>query len=450
MSEQTKSFASGEGKVKFINVNWVESQDGDLVVVNRNGKLVILDEDGREVERHQLTYGSHLHVREGDKVERGAELVEWDPYTSAILTEIAGTVEFVDIIEGENLREETDPVTGLTQRIIVDAITAERRSPAIIVRKGKQEKSYPLPTGSHLIVAEGDKVHPGDTLVKIPRETTKTQDITGGLPRVVELFEARTPKEPAMIAEIDGVVRIADASKGMRKIIVEDDSGETRDYTVPRSVHINVQEGEVVQAGDALIDGAVNPHDILQVKGEKALQEYLVAKTQEVYRSQGVTINDKHIEVIVNQMMRSMKIEQVGDTNFLVDEQVSRRRFREENERVVAAGGEPAVGRPLLLGLTKASLSTDSFFSAASFQETTRVLTEASINGAVDHLRGLKENVIVGRLIPAGTGMAHYHDHHMADEVPVEDEFEDDLFRDLGDEDIRALPTEVADTEGSA
>ncbi len=447
VSEQTHHTALSDGKVHFINVKTVESKDGDLVVVNRNGKLVIQDNDGRELERYQLTYGSHLHVGDGAKVERGADLVEWDPYTSAVLTEIAGKVEFVDIIEGENLREETDPVTGLTQRIIVDAITAERRSPAIVVKKGSQEKSYALPTGSHLIVSDGDKVHPGDTLVKIPRETTKTQDITGGLPRVVELFEARTPKEPAMISEITGSVSIADAAKGMRKIIVESESGDTREYTVPRSVHINVQEGEEVHAGDALIDGAVNPHDILQVQGETELQEYLVAKTQEVYRSQGVTINDKHIEVIVRQMMRSMKIEEVGDTNFLVDEQVSRFRFKEENERVMAAGGSPAVGRPLLLGITKASLSTESFISAASFQETTRVLTEASINGSIDYLRGLKENVIVGRLIPAGTGMEHYHDFHMVDEIPTEDEFEDEFFLDLGDEDIRALPAEFADRE---
>ncbi len=449
VSEQTKNFASGDGTVKFINVNYVESKDGDLVVVNRNGKLVIQNEAGRELERHQLTYGSHLNVREGDQVERGAKLVEWDPYTSAVLTEIAGTIEFVDIVEGENLREETDPVTGLSQRIIVDAITAERRSPAIVVKKGSQERNYSLPTGSHLVVFEGNKVHPGDTLVKIPRETAKTQDITGGLPRVVELFEARTPKEPAMISEIDGSVRIAEATKGMRKIVVESESGQTREYTVPRSVHINVQEGELVQAGDALIDGAINPHDILQVQGEKALQEYLVAKTQEVYRSQGVTINDKHIEVIVKQMMRSIKIEEVGDTNFLVDEQVSRWRFREENDRVIAAGGAPAVGRPLLLGITKASLSTDSFISAASFQETTRVLTEAAINGSVDYLRGLKENVIVGRLIPAGTGMAPYHDYHMADDVPVEDEFGDNLFLELEDENIRTLPKKVVDQEGA-
>ena len=298
------------------------------------------------------------------------------------------------------------------------------------------------------MVTDGQQVFPGDTLVKIPRETTKTKDITGGLPRVVELFEARSPKEPAIITEIDGVVRLGEIHKGMRKVVVESDAGDAREYLVPRSIHINVQDGERVAAGDPLIDGSINPHDILQVLGEKELQRYLVDKIQEVYRSQSVQINDKHCEVIVRQMMRSVKIEEVGDTDFLVDEQVDRFRFHEENERVVAAGGRPAVGRPLLLGITKASLSTDSFISAASFQETTRVLTEAAINGAVDHLRGLKENVIVGRLIPAGTGMGFYHDFHMeAEEIPVEAEEEQELFFDFGEEEIRTLPQEVMEGE---
>jgi DNA-directed RNA polymerase subunit beta' len=298
------------------------------------------------------------------------------------------------------------------------------------------------------VVQDKQKVSPGETLVKIPRETTKTKDITGGLPRVVELFEARTPKEPAIITEISGTVRLGDVHKGMRKVVVESDAGENREYAVPRSIHVNVQEGERVEAGDPLIDGPINPHDILQVMGEKELQRYLVDKIQEVYRSQSVQINDKHIEVIVRQMMRSVKIEEVGDTEFLVDEQVDRWRFQEENERVIAAGGEPAIGRPLLLGITKASLSTDSFISAASFQETTRVLTEASISGKIDYLRGLKENVIVGRLIPAGTGMDFYHQFHMEEEeYEVVPEEEEELFFDFSDEDIRALPQEALESE---
>jgi DNA-directed RNA polymerase subunit beta' len=259
-----------------------------------------------------------------------------------------------------------------------------------------------------MMVGDREDVFPGQILAKIPRETTKTKDITGGLPRVVELFEARKPKDPAVITEVDGIVRYGGISKGMRKITVEAESGEAREYSVPRGVHINVQEGERVRAGEPLMDGPINPHDILNVLGENELQNYLVNEIQEVYRLQGVNINDKHIEVIVRQMMRWVKIEDVGDTQFLIDETVDKFRFAEENEKIIARGGRPATGRPLLLGITKASLSTDSFISAASFQETTRVLTEASISGRVDYLRGLKENVIMGRLIPAGTGLEHH------------------------------------------
>ncbi len=450
VSEQSKHTSKNPGSVKFLNVNTVESKAGDLVVINRNGKLVLVDGKGRELERYALTYGSRLLVHEGDLVEPGKELVEWDPFTYAILTEVGGKVEFIDIVEGENVREETDRVTGLSQKIIVEASQNEKRVPALLIKGGKgKERRYLLPSGSHLMVSDGTRVYPGDTLVKIPRETTKTKDITGGLPRVVELFEARSPKEPAIITEIDGVVRLGEVQKGMRKVIVESDAGEAREYLVPRSIHINVQEGERVAAGDPLIDGPINPHDVLLVLGEKELQRYLVDKIQEVYRSQSVQINDKHIEVIVRQMMRSVKIEEVGDTEFLIDEQVDRWRFQEENERVIAADGKAAVGRPMLLGITKASLSTESFISAASFQETTRVLTEAAISGKVDLLRGLKENVIVGRLIPAGTGMGFYHTFDLEEDTatarPADDET--DLFFELTDEEIRALPTGVVEGE---
>ncbi|MCH9650289.1 MAG: DNA-directed RNA polymerase subunit beta' [Deltaproteobacteria bacterium] len=442
VSEQSKHAATNPGTVKFLNVTTVESKEGDLVVINRNGKLVLLDPKGRELERYALTYGSHLLVHEGDQVTPGMELVEWDPFTYAILSEIGGTTEYLDIVEGENVREETDKVTGLSQKIVVEASQNEKRVPAVLITSSEGvERRYLLPSGSHLMVSNGAKVFPGDTLVKIPRETTKTKDITGGLPRVVELFEARSPKEPAIITEIDGTVRLGEVHKGMRRVLVESDSGEMREYLVPRSIHINVQDGERVSAGDPLIDGPINPHDVLQVLGEKELQRYLVDKIQEVYRSQSVQINDKHIEVIVRQMMRSVKIEEVGDTKFLIDEQVDRWLFQEENDSVIAAGGAPAVGRPLLLGITKASLSTESFISAASFQETTRVLTEAAISGKVDYLRGLKENVIVGRLIPAGTGMDHYHDFHLQEDIYAQESADDDeLFFDLSDEDIRALP----------
>ncbi|MEM9596078.1 MAG: DNA-directed RNA polymerase subunit beta', partial [Acidobacteriota bacterium] len=445
VSEESKHVARNPGKVKFINVSTVESKDGDLVVVNRNGKVVLVDPKGRELERYALTYGSHLQVREGDTVEPGQELVVWDPFTSAILTEIAGTAEYQDIVEGENVREETDKVTGLSQRIIVEASANEKRAPAILIKGDGVERRYLLPSGSHLVVDNSQTVYPGDTLVKIPRETTKTKDITGGLPRVVELFEARTPKEPAIISEVDGTVRLGDIHKGMRKVIVESDHAEVREYLVPRYIHVNVQDGERVQAGEPLIDGPINPHDVLKVLGEKELQRYLVDKIQEVYRSQSVAINDKHIEVIVRQMMRSVKIEEVGDTTFLIDEQVDRFRFQKENNRVVEAGGRPAIGRPLLLGITKASLSTDSFISAASFQETTRVLTEAAISGKVDGLRGLKENVIVGRLIPAGTGLGYYHDFHMEEETWAEPESaEEDVYFQF-EQDIRSLPQQQAE-----
>ncbi len=449
VSEQSKHIAKNPGTVKFLNVNTVESRRGSLIVINRSGKLVITDEKGRERERYALTYGSQLLVHEADEVQPGTELVTWDPFTSAILSEIRGKVEFQDIVEGENVREETDKVTGLSQKIIVEASANEKRVPAIFVQGDDgRTKRYLLPSGSHLLVQNGQEIYPGDTLVKIPRATTKTKDITGGLPRVVELFEARSPKEPAIITEIDGTVRLGDVHKGMRKVVVESDMGDSREYLVPRSIHINVQEGERVRAGEPLIDGPINPHDVLQVLGEKELQRYMTDKIQEVYRSQSVAINDKHIEVIVRQMMRSVKIEEVGDTEFLIDEQVDRWKFGEENERVVAAGGTPAIGRPLLLGITKASLSTDSFISAASFQETTRVLTEAAISGKVDGLRGLKENVIVGRVIPAGTGMGYYHNFHMAEEfIEADNEPEEELFFEFGEEEIRSLPQEVLEGE---
>jgi DNA-directed RNA polymerase subunit beta' len=368
----------------------------------------------------------------------GSILVEWDPYTYAILTEAGGTIQFKDLIDGVTMQEEVDEVTGLSRRVVTES-QDEKRQPQIVIKssdKHKTVKKYLMPSRAHLMVGEGDEVHPGDVLAKIPRETTKTKDITGGLPRVVELFEARKPHETAVITEIDGTVKYGDFSKGSRKIMVVGDSGLEREYSLPRGVHVNVQEGEVVRAGEALMDGPRNPHDILAVLGEKELQSYLVNEIQEVYRLQGVNINDKHIEVIVRQMMRWVKIEDVGDTDFLLDEQVDKFRFQEENDRVRAAGERAAQGRPMLLGITKASLSTDSFISAASFQETTRVLTEASISGKIDYLRGLKENVIMGRLIPAGTGMDFYRGVRLKTEAPEqrentpEDDFEaSELFK---------------------
>ena len=415
VSEQSRLEARTAGSVRFINPQTVKAKSGDLVVMNRAMSIAVVDDKGREKERYSVVYGARLKVQDGQQVTVGQVMGEWDPYTFAILTEVGGTVQFKDLQEGVTLHEEVDEVTGLSRHVVGES-PDEKRQPAIVI-KAKSARRYLMPSRAHLMVQDGDEVHPGDVLAKIPRETTKTKDITGGLPRVVELFEARKPRETAIISEIDGVVKFGEVSKGQRKIYVVADNGTEKEYSVPKGVHINVQESERVRAGEPLMDGPLNPHDILAVLGEKELQSYLVNEIQEVYRLQGVTISDKHIEVIVRQMMRWVKVEDVGDTTFLLEQQIDKFRFTEENQRVIANGGRPATGRPLLLGITKASLSTESFISAASFQETTRVLTEASIQGAVDHLRGLKENVIVGRLIPAGTGMEHYRNVKLAPEL---------------------------------
>jgi DNA-directed RNA polymerase subunit beta' len=418
VAEQSTLETRHKGTVRFDGLVAVEGRlqkdtpagGKALIVMNRSGSINIVDDKGVIRERYSVVYGARLKVHDGQKVEKGQILVEWDPYTFSILTEQGGTIRFKDIIDKVTVHEEVDEITGLSRLIIVDS-PDEKKQPTIeiIAADGKILHKYHMPSNAHLMVANGESAFAGDVIAKIPRETTKTKDITGGLPRVVELFEARKPRETAVISEIDGVVRHGGIVKGMRKILVVPDEGaEAREYSLPRGVHVNVQEGDRVRAGEPLMDGPRNPHDILAVLGEKELQAYLVNEIQEVYRLQGVGINDKHIEVIVRQMMRWVKVEEVGDTEFLIEEQVDKFRFQEENERVLAANTLPAKGRPLLLGITKASLSTDSFISAASFQETTRVLTEASISGKVDYLRGLKENVTMGRLIPAGTGFEWY------------------------------------------
>jgi len=422
--EQSKVEAKNNGFVKFIELKTVQGRRGVLIAMNRSGLIAVVDEKGREKERYHVVYGARLLVEDGQAVSHGQTLVEWDPYTFSILTEVGGIVQFKDLQPGVTIEEQVDEVTGLAQLVVTLPPGDEKHQPMIIVRDsaGRARKKYLMPSRAHLMVVDGDEVSPGDVLAKIPRETTKTKDITGGLPRVVELFETRKPHDPAVISEIEGVVRYGEIAKGLRKVHVESEDGRTvKEYALPRGVHINVQEGERVRAGEPLIDGPLNPHDLLAVLGEKYTQAYLVNSIQEVYRLQGVSINDKHIEVIVRQMMRWVKVEDVGDTGFLLEEQVDKFRFREENQRVLAEGGRPATGRPLLLGITKASLSTDSFISAASFQETTRVLTEAAISGKVDYLRGLKENVIVGRLIPAGTGLEYYRNIRLLTQPPAEE-----------------------------
>ncbi len=417
-TQQTTLEAKNAGHVKLHNVVTVKDKKGDLVVMNRAGALVIHDQKGRERERHAVVYGAKLKVKDGQEVKQGQLLVEWDPYSFSILTEDGGQVHFRDIISDMTVHEQVDENTGMSALVILESAD-EKKQPRIEIRddKGKALRKYLLPAGAHLMVEDGAEVFPGEVLAKMPKETAKTKDITGGLPRVVELFEARRPKEPAVITEIDGTVRYGDVAKQHRKIYVATEEGDQREYQIPRGAHINVQEGERVRAGEALMDGPIDPHDILRVRGEKELQRYLVDEIQEVYRLQGVNINDKHIEVIVRQMMRWVKVEEVGDSEFLIDEVVDKFRFMGQNERLVVGDKKAATGQPLLLGITKASLSTDSFISAASFQETTRVLTEAAISGKVDFLRGLKENVIMGRLIPAGTGMEYYRRVRIPEEV---------------------------------
>ena len=384
--------ASHAGNIKYLNIATVENQEGQCIAISRSGKLVILDERKREKERYSVAYGSRMQIKDGDTVEPGTVLVQWDPFTSSILTAVSGAVTFIDLVEGENVREEIDKLTGHAHKIVIEPLGSGKRIPTIVVTaKDGTERRYQLPIGAHLTVDEQEKVLEGDVLAKIPREMSKTKDITGGLPRVVELFEARKPEDPAVVSEIDGTVLITEPVRGQRRIVVEGEGGERREYSIPRYAHVGVQEGEFTQAGDPLTEGAVNPHDILSILGEQEMQRHLVNRIQEVYRSQGVTINDKHIEVMVRQMMRFVKVVD-RDTEFLLDQQFPGYLFRKENRRVERAGGEPATATSLLLGITKASLATESFVSAASFQETTRVLTEASVSGKVDKLHGLKEN----------------------------------------------------------
>ena len=425
-AEQTSLEARNEGKVKFININSVVNADGHHIVMNRNGEIAIVDETGRERERYGIVYGAKIKAHPDGLVKPGESLAEWDPYTMPILTEVSGKVKFGDIIEGVTMEEQLDDVTGLSRKVIIESRDPDKR-PRITLKEesGKTVKigeslmgRYFLPVGANISVQDDTVINAGDVIAKIPRETTKTKDITGGLPRVAELFEARKPKDFAVISEIDGVVTFGKDAKGKRKVIITPDLGEPKEYLIPKGKHISVHESDHVRAGEALMDGSSNPHDILRVLGQKELAKYLVDEVQEVYRLQGVKINDKHIETIVRQMLRRVRIKDVGDSNLLIDDQLERYIFEDENERVFKKGGRPAIAEPLLLGITKASLSTESFISAASFQETTKVLTQASIEGKVDSLRGLKENVIMGRLIPAGTGLARYRNLKLVVEVP--------------------------------
>lgn len=407
--EQSEIKANHDGIVRFVNLKYIKDRDNNMIVVNRNVELSIYDENNVERELHNIPYGTVLKVKEGDKVKSGDILGLWDLYNIPIFTEKEGTVRFDDIVEGETMMEHTDATTGQKGKFIIEAKDKKKYPHINILDSGSSIiASYSIPVGARLDVADGDKVTIGQILAKFPREIVKTRDITGGLPRVAELFEARKPKNPAIISEIEGHVFFEETSSGVRKIKIRNESGTEKEYTIPHGKYVNVRDGDYVDAGEQLVDGNINPHDILNVKGESAVQEYLLNKIQEVYRLQGVTIHDKHIEVIVRQMMKKIRITDPGDTKFLVDQQVDKIEFKEENEKMEKEKKRQAMAKPLLLGITKAALSTDSWISAASFQETTRILVDAAVNGKLDKLKGLKENVIIGHLISAGTGVEKF------------------------------------------
>ena len=417
-TEESKVEAAYDSHVELKNSSTVKNSEGMHVVMSRNTELMLVDEQGRQRARYRIPYGAKLLVKSKDKVKRGDRMAEWDPYTLPVITEKPGIVNYVDMVEGTSLMERLDEATGIASKVVIDwkqqpkgmdlkpRITLRNAKGKVVTLANGLEARYFLSVDAILSVENGQKVNAGDVLARIPRESAKTRDITGGLPRVAELFEARKPKDHAIIAEVNGRVEFGKDYKAKRRIVVVPASGkgEPREYLIPRGKHISVQEGDYVEVGDSLMDGNPVPHDILRVLGVEALAHYLINEIQEVYRLQGVKINDKHIEVIVRQMQQKVEITDGGDTIFLVGEQVDRTEFEEINTNAVAEGGKPAEASPVLLGITKASLQTQSFISAASFQETTRVLTEAAVSGKEDRLVGLKENVIVGHLIPAGTG----------------------------------------------
>lgn len=406
-AEQSSLNAKTGGRIMFEDMKVVDNRFGEPTVLNRNGLLKIMDPDGRVLEKYTISYGTKLHVHDGATVKQGELVAEWDPYAAVIMTEVQGKVAFGDIVEGETLKEDIDQITGLSQKVIISGNTRGRKQPRISIKneENKTIQRYILPVGANIMVEEGSDVMPGDIVAKIPRDTQKTKDITVGLPRVAELFEARKPKDPAVIAEIDGIVSIENTARGLRKLtITNEETGVKKSYSISVQRYINVHDGDRIKAGEALIDGLINPHDILAVLGEEALQRYLVDEIQEVYRKQGVHINDKHIEVIVRQMLKKVVIEDGGDSAFMPNEEVYKSEFIQAYEELIANGQRPPQGRSLLQGITKAAVNTHSFISAASFQETTRVLTDAACTGKLDELRGLKENVIMGKLIPAGTG----------------------------------------------
>lgn len=415
--EQSSIIAQYSGKITLTGVKTVQNRGGQYMVMGKNGHVGIVDEQGRERERYALPSGAKLYVNSGDEVKKGTMLAEWDPFQEPFVTDVSGNIKFTDVIEGKTYQEKVDETTNKATKTIIEyRSTNFRPSITLLDEEGnikrhsqtQSEAIYQLPVGAILMVKDGENVQAGDVIARKPRESAKIKDIVGGLPRVAELFEVRKPKDLGIISEIEGVVSFGADVKGKRKLIVTPETGDPKEYLVPKGKHITVQEGDFVEAGEFLTEGSPELHDLLKIKGEKHLAKYLVDEIQEVYRFQGVNINDKHIEVIVRQMLKKVSITDPGDTNFLIGEQVEKHLFLEENTKALQEGKKTATAQPLVLGITQASLTTDSFISAASFQETTKVLTESSMQGRVDYLQGLKENVIVGRVIPAGTGFRPY------------------------------------------
>ncbi|HTA29080.1 MAG TPA: hypothetical protein VK731_01270, partial [Candidatus Cybelea sp.] len=424
--KQPKIKAKFDGLVRYNDIRLVELEDGNSIVLNKNGSISILAEDsGRELEVHNLVIGSVISVKNGGKVKKSESFVEWDPYNVPILSEKGGKVKFVDIIEGVTMKQELDQATAQEAMVIIEHKEDLHPQIVILSEKGEPAANYPIPSGAHIVVNEGEKIVPGTLMAKTPRKSSKTKDITGGLPRVAELFEARRPKDASEISKIDGVVDFGPSVRGKRTIVIKDpQTSVEEEHLIPIGKHVIVFKGDFVKKGQQLTEGPVDPHEILDICGPQELQEHLVNEVQEVYRLQGVTINDKHIEIIVRQMLRKVRVNEPGDTQFLWGEQIDKIEFEKENSRVEKMGGKPAEASPVLLGITKASLETESFLSAASFQDTTRVLTEAATMGKVDYLRGFKENVIMGHIIPAGTG---YTTHRrvelkpLVEPIPVEE-----------------------------
>ena len=445
--EQSSIIAHHSGRISLSRVKTVKTPEGLHMVLGKSGQVGVVDSEGREREKYVLPSGAKLHVSDGEEIKKGHVLAEWDPFNEPFVTDVGGMVKFDDIVEGQTFQEKVDETTMRTTQTIIEYRTTNFKPRISVVDSKNKPKTrpgsssqavFPLPVGAILMVKNGDKVEPGAVIARKPRETSKTKDIVGGLPRVAELFEVRKPKEMAVVSEIDGIVSYGAETKGKRKVVVTPETGDTKEYLIPKGKHITVHEGDFVEAGELLTEGYPELHDILKIKGEKHLARYLVEEIQDVYRFQGVTINDKHIEIIVRQMLKKVTVTDPGDTTFLNGEQVDKYRFMVENHRCIGEGHNPAMAEPLVLGITQASLSTDSFISAASFQETTKVLTEAALMGKEDHLRGLKENVIVGRLIPAGTGYRQYMD--MEIDVPEQPERPDKFLEDLEDDPLLIEP----------